>query len=341
MPLLVSHAKVDHVDALTGRLAAVELKEEEEARNPRCFNLFAPYLEEGSPRFVEHLTRKLIPKRLSSLRQIHQLLVDESCPLYRAGREFQVKHGISEASFQNWKELVCGWLDFPVILLLNPSPFDVLGYEQMFQKSPTLGWLEKNLEVMKLELHNVIVVDTFQMVSDELLESKRSAEDRSELVTDSLEHRWTCLRYIPLQIVISCQCSSKARNEKWESSGGLRAEELSSSEAGARQELVKMMDVDGHQMMEGVLKKLFTKVLGTFGRWKERRLAKRREAARAEVILVKESVRDGMKLLMKQMQLFGQICRQECKKDAELSEAAKRVEEWRKQIEDWAGEMDD
>ncbi|GLA33104.1 hypothetical protein AnigIFM63326_002383 [Aspergillus niger] len=235
------------------------------------------------------------------------------------GRQFQVKHGISEASFQNWKELLCGWLDFPVILLLNPSPFDVLGYEQMVQQSPTLGWLEKNLEVLKLKLHDVIVMDTFPMVTDILLESKRFAEDLSELVTDSFELTWTCLRYIQPQIVISCQCSSKARNEKWGSSGGLRAEELSSSEAGARQELVKMMNVDGHhmfvvqhnQMMEGVLKKLFTKVLGPFGRWKERRLAERRETARAEVILVKESVRDGMKSLMKQMQLFNQIRRQE------------------------------
>ncbi|RDK41115.1 hypothetical protein M752DRAFT_319859 [Aspergillus phoenicis ATCC 13157] len=288
MPLPVSHAKVDHVDALTGRLAAVELEEEEEeeARNPRCFNPFAPYLE------------------LSSLRQTRQLLV---------------KHGISEASFQNWKELLCGWLDFPVILLLNPSPFDVLGYEQMVQQSPTLGWLEKNLEVLKLKLHDVIVMDTFPMVTDILLESKRFAEDLSELVTDSFELTWTCLRYIQPQIVISCQCSSKARNEKWGSSGGLRAEELSSSEAGARQELVKMMNVDGHhmfvvqhnQMMEGVLKKLFTKVLEPFGRWKERRLAERKKTARAEVILVKESIRDGMKSLIKQMQLFNQIRRQE------------------------------
>ncbi|BCS00252.1 uncharacterized protein AKAW2_50593A [Aspergillus luchuensis] len=358
MPLPVSHAKVDHVDALTGRLAAVELKEEEEARNTRGFNPFAPYLEQGLPRFVEHLTREIIPERLSSLRQTRQLLVDESCPLYRAGREFQVKHGISEASFQNWKELLCGWLDFPVILLLNPSPFDVLGYEQMVQQSPTLGWLEKNLEVLKLKLHDVIVMDTFPMVTDKLLGSKRFAEDLAELVTDSFELTWTCLRYIHPQIVISCQCSSKVRNDKWGSSGDLRAEELSSSEAGARQELVKMMDVDGHQMfvvqgvhpqyvmqhnqmMEEVLKKKFTKVLGPFGRWKERRLAERREAARAEVILGKESVRDGMKSLMKQMQLFNQICRQEGRNGAELSDAAKRVEEWRKQIEGWLDEMDD
>ena len=188
------------------------------------------------------------------------------------------------------------------------------------------------------------------MITDELLESKRFAEDLSELVTDSFELTWTCLRYIQPQIIISCQCSSKARNEKWRSSGGLRAEELSSSEADTRQKLVKMMDVDGHhmfvvqgvdpqymlqhnQMMERMLKKLFTKVLGPFGRWKERRLAERRKAARAEIILVKKSVRDGMKSLMKQMQLFNQICRQEGRNGAELSETAKRVKEWQKQIE--------
>ncbi|PYH50341.1 uncharacterized protein BO96DRAFT_491635 [Aspergillus niger CBS 101883] len=321
MPLLILHAKVNHVDVLTGRLAAVELKEEEEARNPRYFNPFTPYLKQGLPRFMEHLAREISPESLSSLRQTRQLL----------------------------KELLYKWLDFPVILLLNPSPFDVLGYEQMVQQSPTLGWLEKNLEVLKLKLHDVIVMDTFPMVTDKLLESKRFAENLSELVTDSFELTWTCLQYIQPQIVISCQGSSKARNKKWGSSGGLRTEEMSSSEASTQQELVKIMDVDGHQMfvvqgvhpqyvmqhnqlMEEMLKKLFTKVLGPFGRWKERRLAERRETARAEVILVKESVRDGMKSLIKQIQLFNQICKQEGRNGAELSETVKRVEEWQKQI---------
>ena len=358
MPHPVSRAEVDNVDAINKDLATVELQEK--AKNPSSYNPFVFYLEEGSPRFVDNLVREEIPKLLSSLRgmpQLPQLVLNGFCPLYRVGREFQKKYGISEASFQNWKELLCGWRDFPVILLLNPSSFDVLGYEQMVQQSPTLRWLKWNLEVLKLELRDVIVMDTFPMVTNELLESKVFVEDWSELVADAFELTWTCLRYIQPQIVLSCQCCSKAVNEKWGPLRDLRAEELSSSEAGARQELVKTVDVDGHQMlvvqglhpqnvlqhnqkMEGVLEKLFTKVLGPFGQWKQQRVAERREAARTEVILVKEGVRDGMRVLMKQMQLFNQICGQGDKTEVELSAAAKKVEEWREQVEGWAGEMD-
>ncbi|KAL4924634.1 uncharacterized protein BDV17DRAFT_284571 [Aspergillus undulatus] len=329
---------------------------EEDAENPSRVNPFASYLVGGSFCFVDDLARKIIPERLSRLRQIHQLVVNESCPLYRVGREFQKKHEVPETSFQNWKELLCGWLEFPVILLLNPSPFDVLGYEQMVQQSPTLGWMEKSLEVMKLGLRDVIVMDMFPMVTVELLKTKR--EDWFELVADSFEVTLTCLRYIRPEILISCQCSSKTVNQIWQSFENLKAEELSSSEAGARQELVKTVDVDGHEIlvvqgvhpqnvvqynqeMERVLKKLFTKVLGPFGQWKERRVAERREAARREVILAKEGVRDGMRVLIKQMQLFEQICGQDGRNRIELLAAAKRVEEWRKQIEGWAGEMDD
>ena len=95
-----------------------------------------------------------------------------------------------------------------------------------------------------------------------------------------------------------------------------------------------------NQKMEGVLEKLFTKVLGLFGQWKQQQVAEQRKEARTEVILVKEGVRVGMRALMKQMQLFNQICRQGDKTEVELLVAAKKVEEWQEQVEGWAGEMD-
>ena len=142
--------------------------------------------------------------------QLPQPMLNESCPLYHIRQEFQKKYGILEASFQNWKELLCGWRNFPVILLLNPSSFDVLGYEQMAQQLPTLRWLKKNLEVLKLELCDVIIMDMFPMVMNELLESKVFMEDWSDLVVDVFKLTWMCLQYIQLQIVLLCQCCSKA-----------------------------------------------------------------------------------------------------------------------------------
>jgi hypothetical protein len=250
--------------------------------------------------------------------------------------------------------LLCGWLDFPVILLLNPSPFDDLEYEDMVQQSPTLGWLEENLELLKLELRDVIVLDTFPMVTDELLESKVLLDDWFELVADSFELTLTCLRFIRPRILVSCQCCSKAINKKWGSFGDIRAAQLCSSEAGARQELVKTVEIYGHRMlvvqgvhpqnvvqynhkMEGVLKTLFTKVFGPFGQWKDTRVTEQREAERREVVLAQEGIRDGMTVLLKQMHLFEQICRH--KSGIELTVAVGRVKEWQKQMENWAREM--
>ena len=82
------------------------------------------------------------------------------------------------------------------------------------------------------------------------------------------------------------------------------------------------------------------KVLGLFGQWKQQWVAEWRKEAWTEVILVKEGVRVGMRVLMKQMQLFNQICRQGDKTEVELSAAAKKMEEWWEQVEGWAGEMD-
>ncbi|KAK5790556.1 hypothetical protein VI817_007843 [Penicillium citrinum] len=355
MPHPVSVAEDDDVDTLNGRIASVKLDEREE--NPgriNRINPFAPYLENESLRFVDDLARTLIPKRLSGLQQTRWLEINETCPIYVAGRKFQIKYGISEASFQNWIKLLCGYLDFPVILLLNPSGFDVLEYEEMVQQSPTLLWLKDNLEILNLELRDVIVLDTFPMVTDGLSESKKFAEDWSELVADSFELTLTCLRYIRPQILISCQCCSKAINKRWGSFGDVRATELCSSEAGARQELVKKVNIYGHRMlvvqgvhpqnvvqynpkMEGILKTLLTKVLGPFGQWKERRVTERREAAQREVVLAQDGITNGMTVLLKQMDLFEQICRH--KNEIELTVTVGRVKEWRKQIENWAREM--
>ena len=102
--------------------------------------------------------------------------------------------------------------------------------------------------------------NTFPMVTNELLESKVFVEDWSELVADAFKLTWTCLRYIQPRIVLSCQCCSEAVNEKWGPLGDLRAEELSSSEAGARQELVKTVDVDGRSRSSDKFKQAATLV---------------------------------------------------------------------------------
>lgn len=117
--------------------------------------------------------------------------------------------------------------------------------------------------------------------------------------------------------------------------------------------MVKTVDIRAHQVlvvqgvhpqnmvqynpqMEGILKSLLRKVLTPFGQWKERRLA-----AQEGVAMVTESVRDGMKMLMRQMQLYKQICGQEDGDGISLAVGVERMDEWWQQIQEWAREMND
>jgi hypothetical protein len=67
MPHPVPRAEDDDLDALNGRLAAVDLERKDE--NSRPVNPFAPYLENGSFRSVNDLARTLIPELLGSFKR--------------------------------------------------------------------------------------------------------------------------------------------------------------------------------------------------------------------------------------------------------------------------------
>lgn len=124
-------------------------------------------------------------------------------------------------------------MDIPVLLLLNPSSFDVLSYEHMVRQSPTLRWLEETLRAMKLELCEMIVVDMFPMVPDELQRLKKFEDEWYDLVANAFELTLKCLLYIRPRILISCQCCTKSGNEKWGGFGHATARELCSLEAHA------------------------------------------------------------------------------------------------------------
>lgn len=122
MPHPVPLTEDDDVYTINGRIASVKLEEREE--NPSHINRinpFAPYLENDSLRFVDDLARTLIPKRLSSLQKTRWLEINETCPIYVAGRKFQENYGISEARFQNWIKLLCGYLDFRRFYYSTPA----------------------------------------------------------------------------------------------------------------------------------------------------------------------------------------------------------------------------
>ena len=327
--------KDNNIYALHESLSALQLDEGQ--REIGGFNPFTAYLNQPT---VDELARETITPYLAELQAARRLEIDEPVPLYQEGRKFQKKYGISETSFQNWKTLVSGWLDFPAILLLNPSPFDSLSFEQMVESSPTLQWTQNTLGQMGLQLGDVIVLDTFPMVTEKLLQSKKLTGAHVELVQDSFRLTLTCLRYIKPQVLVSCQCCSKAGNETWGVVASKKADELCSSGSAARDGLVKVVDIGDHTMqvvqgvhpqyvvqynedMEGVLQGLFQKVFQPVGKWKRQRLV-----ARAELTMTRDIVKSGMESLLKQMKFYQQICGRVGEGCIPGAVMVKQMEEW-------------
>jgi hypothetical protein len=334
------------IHALDESLSALQL--EEEKREEGGFNPFTPYLNQ---RTVDNLTRETIAPYLAGLQGTQRLEFDESTLPYQEGRRFQKKYGISEASFQNWKTLLPGWLGFPAILLQNPTRFDDLSFEEMVEKSPTLQWTQNTLQDMGLQLNDVSVLDTFPMVTNKFLKIKRLQGAHVELLQDSFRLTLACLRYIRPQVLVSCQCCSKAGNETWGAVMDKKADELCSSVAAAQDELVKVVEIGDHKMevvqgvhpqyvvqhneeMEEVLHGLFRKVFQPFGEWKQQRLV-----AREEFAMTSEIVKSGMGSLLKQMKLYQQICGRVGEGYVPGAVMVKQMEEWESVVEGWIAQM--
>ncbi|KAJ5971821.1 uncharacterized protein N7479_001739 [Penicillium vulpinum] len=162
-------------------------------RSPRGLNPFEKFLRPGSEaapvvngsaelnpfklyfsrnpsvQSIEGLTRNTIPRQLSALQQTRRFTLQETDALYVQARQFQEKWSVSEESFLNWKKLLSGWIEFPAVMLLNPSWWDYLPFQEMVVESTTLSWLQETLAKMQLELDDVIIFDIFPMLPDDLM----------------------------------------------------------------------------------------------------------------------------------------------------------------------------
>ncbi|KAL2782607.1 hypothetical protein BJX66DRAFT_345686 [Aspergillus keveii] len=221
----------------------------------------------------------------------------------------------------------------------------------MVESSPTLQWTQNTLQGIGLQLNDVIVLDTFPMVTDKLLEIKRLQGAHVELVQDSFRLTLACLRHIRPQVLVSCQCCSKAGNETWGAVLNKKADELCSSVAAAQDGLVKLVEIGHHKMqvaqgvhpqyvvqhneeMEDVLQGLFRKVFQPFGKWKQQRLV-----AREELAMTSEILKSGMGSLLKQMKLYQQICGRVGEGYVPGAVMVKQMEEWESVVEGWIAQM--
>ena len=295
------------------------------------FDPSAAYITNGSEaRDTEHsideLTRYVIPQQVARLQKPQRFMLDEAHDLYIQGRQFQAKWRIPENGFLNWIALLSGWVEFPAILLLNPSPWDHLSFDEMLRKSPTLSWLQKILQSTGLQLDDVIILDTFPMLQDDLRDDileRMGPAGRDELARESFALTRATLELVQPRVLISCQCCTRPTNKRWEffEEDNL-AQQLCSSVARARARRVRELDVNGHrlQVVQGmhpqyvikrdttqaeVLVELFTQVFRPFGAWQLRRLAIQQELRDAGATLLRL-----MALLRQHIQRYEQLCRQ-------------------------------
>ncbi|KAF7592485.1 hypothetical protein BBP40_000220 [Aspergillus hancockii] len=250
MPHSVPLSDADSSGPLVGSLTALSLTEAPETETvdaePSRYNPFIPYLvnEVGTPNAVHsinQLIRDVIPRHLAELRQTRRFELAESDSLYLRGRQFQERWGASEASFLNRKELLSGWIDFPAVMLLNPSPCDHLPYGEMVDQSTTLTWVEEGLQPAKLTLSDVIIFNMFPMVRVDILKWVEEA-DRLVLVQESFALTVEGLRRIRPRVLISCQCSTHPQNTRWGFFEETMAQQLCSSVAWAQSGLVRGVD---------------------------------------------------------------------------------------------------
>jgi hypothetical protein len=323
---------------------------------PARYNPFAAFFANtvGAPEAVhsiDGLTRIVIPQHLTGLRRSRRFELAESDPLYLQGRKFQGRWGISEASFQNWMELLTGWMEFPALMLLNPSPWDHLPHPEMVDLSTTLAWVENTLRRARLALTDVIIFDIFPMVRDDLLE-RTDVADRVALVQESFALTVECLRRVQPRVLISCQCCTQPLNARWGFFDDAMAQQLCSSVAGAQSGQVRVVDVEGHQMhvvqgmhpnyvvqkrpdLEGVLQDLFVRVFRDFGAWKSRR-----EAIQGALLDAATVISGLVITLRRQLQLYQEMCQQAQECGIEGPMAVGRVEELQSQLDGWEGHLD-
>ncbi|RMZ46294.1 hypothetical protein AFCA_012216 [Aspergillus flavus] len=324
-------------------------------KNTGGFNPFLPYLvasagEPNPEQTIEKLTRDVIPQQLAELQKPRRFILNETDDLYLQGRRFQKKWGISEEGFNNWKSLLLGWVEFPAILLLNPSPWDHLPFDEMVDESPTLSWLQKTLKELQLQLEDVIILDTFPMLRDKLRDDtlrQMGPARRDELARESFALTRASLALIQPRVLVSCQCCTRPGNDRWGFfNNDELAEQLCSSGVRARSRQVRELDLSGHKMhvvqgmhpqyvmereptQKEVLVELFTQVFRPFGMWQSRRAAMQQQLRDAGAVLL-----GLVMLLQQQMKLYGQLCAQSGS-GVEGPLAAEHVEELRKQLAEW------
>lgn len=209
---------------------------------PQPFNPFQEYLSSQQDQ-VESLIRDHVRPYLNSRRKMSRLSADH--PYFQPARDLWEREGWDGEGLSNYIALLCGILDFPAILLLNPSGLDHLLWDDMIRQSPTLSWLQQILESFGFTLRDIIIIDAFPLLTDRKMDSMGS-EEKLRLTNEVFNLTVNFLRHFKPPVIISCQCATKSSHHRWGIVDNPLAAPLCSSVNRARHREVAMMSVDTH-----------------------------------------------------------------------------------------------
>jgi hypothetical protein len=168
-------------------------------------------------------------------------------PCFQFARQYAKKWAISENAVQSHIKLACGYLMFPVILLLNPAPtHENLPFDQMAKKCKTLRWIEDVLRDIGLELADVIILDACTLLSNDYIKELARLGRKDEAISEAYDVTQKMLQMLKPNIILACQCSTSF--PKWDTEGHVVARELCSSMQRAKNKEVRKVTINDHIM---------------------------------------------------------------------------------------------
>ncbi len=190
---------------------------------------------------IRHLIEEVLAQDLKAPRG-EKLQPDHPC--FRFARQYAKKWDISDEAVESHIKLACGYLKFPVILLLNPAPTHELPFDQMVKNCKTLKWIEDVLGKIGLELADVIILDACTLLCNNYIKQFARQGRKEEAVSEAYDVTQKMLQMLKPNIILACQCSTSF--PKWDTGGHVIARKLCSSMQRAKKREVRKVTINDH-----------------------------------------------------------------------------------------------
>jgi hypothetical protein len=191
---------------------------------------------------IRHVIQEVLAQDLKAARGEK---LQPNHPCFQFASQYAKKWAISDEAVQNHIKLACGYLNFPVILLLNPAPtHEKLPFDQMVKNCKTLKWIEDVLREIGLELDDVIILDACTLLGSNPIDELARVGRKEEAISEAYDVTQKMLQMLKPNIILSCQCSTSF--SKWGSGAHFIARELCSSIQRAKNKEVRRVATSGH-----------------------------------------------------------------------------------------------